>query len=769
MKKLLTLLAIAFFLHVNAQYTKLLDFNVATNGSNPYGDLLFDGTFLYGTTAIGGASGNGTIFKIKPDGTGDTTLFTFNGTNGKTPQNALYYDGIYLYGITNSGGADNAGTIFKIKPDGTGFTTLLNFDGSTYGDYPNGSLVSDGVFLYGTTLSTGGSNTYGTVFKIKPNGTGYVRLHTFTAGLDGVAPYGALFYDGTFLYGYTIFGGINNGGILYKIKPDSTGYTILNNFSDFANGPGPTGSVISDGTYLYGMRGYEGATHNGTIFKIKPDGSGDTTLYTFTGTNGRHPLGSLVLVDTFLYGMTYYGGVNDSGVIFKIKTNGTGYIKLLDFSGPTNGSYPMGSLTLNGSFLYGMTHWGGVNNQGVIFKYNAACSPITYTQSLTVCAGQSVIVGINTYTTSGTYTNLFVNGTSTGCDSTVITNLIVLPPNTFIQAPTICNGQSLTVGTSTYTTAGTYTNVLPSIVTGCDSTITTHLTVLSSSSASSQTLSICSGQSLSIGTDIYTSNGTYTYTFQGNSCDSVVITTLVVNPNPTVTISGNSPICVGQINSTTLTASGGGTYLWNTGSANTSIIVSPTTNTIYSVIATIGTCTDTALVTVMANGPPNAGFNSFVSMCCASSWGFMDTTHAVSGDPIIAWNWTFSGGYPDTSSAQNPSVSLPGGNHIICLTVTTQHGCKDSTCEYVFSNSIKEFDNSSITSIYPNPVSNNLTISCKELVTNSEIQITDILGNKVKQDKLEVKSNTAQINVGDLLPGVYFLHTNLGTQKFIKE
>ena len=53
------------------QYTKLLDFEGTTNGSNPYGDLMYDGTFLYGMTAGGGTSTNctgncGVIFFINP-------------------------------------------------------------------------------------------------------------------------------------------------------------------------------------------------------------------------------------------------------------------------------------------------------------------------------------------------------------------------------------------------------------------------------------------------------------------------------------------------------------------------------------------------------------------------------------------------------------------------------------------------------------------------------------------------------------------------------
>ena len=63
------------------------------------------------------------------------------------------------------------GTIFKIKPDGTGYVKLLDFDGVSMGDSPYGSLISDGTFLYGMTKE-GGTNGYGTIFKFHESPAG---------------------------------------------------------------------------------------------------------------------------------------------------------------------------------------------------------------------------------------------------------------------------------------------------------------------------------------------------------------------------------------------------------------------------------------------------------------------------------------------------------------------------------------------------------------------------------------------------------------------
>ncbi|HEV3137270.1 MAG TPA: choice-of-anchor tandem repeat GloVer-containing protein [Pirellulales bacterium] len=68
-----------------------------------------------------------------------------------------------------------------------------------------------------------------------------------------------------------------------------------------------------------------------------------------------------------LYGMTAYGGANNDGNIFSIPVTGGTPTTLLSFNG-TNGRQPLGSLTLSGSTLYGMTFEGGANNDGTVFS-----------------------------------------------------------------------------------------------------------------------------------------------------------------------------------------------------------------------------------------------------------------------------------------------------------------------------------------------------------------------------------------------------------------
>lgn len=373
MKKLIILLTILFLFtskYSLSQFSIIYDFQGGINGSFPFNSLFFDGTYLYGTTVWGGTNSvgahyDGTIFKIKPDGTGYSELFEFDGTtSGRMPYGSLFSDGNFMYGMTKAGGTNDFGTIFKIKPDGTGFLKLLDFNGIN-GSEPWGSFISDGTFLYGMTMY--GGLGYGTIFKIKPDGTGYNKLLDFSDSLTGSYPYGDLIYDGTFLYGTAAAGGTHYMGTVFKIKPDGTGFAKLLNGAVAPNINCPYGSLISDGTFLYGTSGTGGVNDFGTVFKIKPDGTNFVKLFDFDSINGRQVMGSLILEGGFLYGMTEVGGSNNLGTIFKIKTDGTGFTKLVDFAGTINGSYPHGSLISDGTFLYGMTPNGGTSN-GVIFK-----------------------------------------------------------------------------------------------------------------------------------------------------------------------------------------------------------------------------------------------------------------------------------------------------------------------------------------------------------------------------------------------------------------
>lgn len=165
---------------------------------------------------------------------------------------------------------------------------------------------------------------------------------------------------------------------------------------------------------------------------------------------------------------------------------------------------------------------------------------ITKNQSITICTGKSVKVGIHTYTATGNYTDVLK--ALNGCDSTVYTNLTVTPALTKTQEFTVCAGKSVTVGTNTYNMTGTYKDTFKTKE-GCDSIVTTKLTVLKAI-ATTQNLYICEGKSVKVGIHTYTKSGTYTDVLvAANKCDSTVTTYL--NVSPAKTYSQQFTTCMG--------------------------------------------------------------------------------------------------------------------------------------------------------------------------------------------------------------------------------
>jgi uncharacterized repeat protein (TIGR03803 family) len=329
--------------------------------------LAWDGA-LYGTTTDGGTNDDGTVFRINPDGTGYDVICQFGAWlsewvgGGHSPGLIQARDGA-LYGAYPYGPPDQEpnqyGFVYRVNPDGSGFKVLHAFPGgaSTDGAEPRGLLVQgpDGA-LYGTT--SGGSrfpNSWvniigggmiqgppGIVFKINPDGTGYRILHGFGDPAivypvnDGAWPLAGLTLgrDGA-LYGTTTIGGDNGAGTLFSIKPDGTGYASLCSFRDQSppgllnwieaqgyNSPSRELLLASDGAF-YGVIELGGQWNRGEVFRYDPVATNITEVYSFTTNlwDGEGPLGALVQgLDGALYGTTWGGGLFGGGTVFRLAT-----------------------------------------------------------------------------------------------------------------------------------------------------------------------------------------------------------------------------------------------------------------------------------------------------------------------------------------------------------------------------------------------------------------------------------------------------------------
>ena len=174
--------------------------------------------------------------------------------NEAYPETGLLLSGNTLYGAS-AGPGTTTGALFAVNTNGTGFTTLHIFTELSGPSYTNSdgawvsgqaALILSGNTLYGTAVS-GGSGDSGTVFAVNTNGTGFTTLHSFTAtspflnpygtasppytNSDGAFPFAGLVLSGNTLYGTTEFGGSSGWGTVFAINTNGTGFTTLHSFT----------------------------------------------------------------------------------------------------------------------------------------------------------------------------------------------------------------------------------------------------------------------------------------------------------------------------------------------------------------------------------------------------------------------------------------------------------------------------------------------------------------------------------------------------------
>jgi gliding motility-associated-like protein len=307
-------------------------------------------------------------------------------------------------------------------------------------------------------------------------------------------------------------------------------------------------------------------------------------------------------------------------------------------------------------------------------------------------------------------TNYTVIGASTvGCTSNsfVTVTVVNVPTLTANASPaSICPGASSTMsvtGASSYTwmpglLTGSSVLVSPLSTTvysitganssGCSSIRTLTLTVnpVPSVSVSPINSTICAGSNILLtgsGASVYSwtpgslvsptisanPTVTTTYTVTGANafgCLGQATAIVSVQPLPVVSITPSATlICPGG--SATLTASGGNFYSWNTGSTNTTIIVSPSVTTNYSVLGFVNACSSTvAVVTVSLNSAPSLSITGLIggsaTVCAGNS-----ASLTASGAANYTWN---PGGL-----TTNAVVLTPTLNTFYTLTGASAFGC----------------------------------------------------------------------------------------------
>lgn len=277
---------------------------------------------LYGT-AVAGGSGFGTVFKVVPKTKKEIVLYTFTGgTDGSQPFSGLVMDKLgNLFGTTIAGGASGNGTVYKLNPKTKKEAVLHSFAGGT-GDGAQplyGNLLMDKAGnLYGTTVG-GGASSNGTVWKVTATGK-ETLLHSFAGGSDGTGAFEqslAMDASGS-LFGTTEEGGSGSNGTVFRVNIRTKKEVVLYNFTAGADGGSPSSGLVRDSKgNLYGATQI-GGTGFGVVFEVT--GKTETVLHSFSGSDGQNPFTSPLLDATgTLYGVTYQGGADGHGTVFSVK------------------------------------------------------------------------------------------------------------------------------------------------------------------------------------------------------------------------------------------------------------------------------------------------------------------------------------------------------------------------------------------------------------------------------------------------------------------
>jgi uncharacterized repeat protein (TIGR03803 family) len=253
----------------------IYSFGPGTDGEYPGSGLIQDSEGnLYGTTGYGGASGNGTVFKVTLSGQA-TILHSFTGKDGQYPFCSLLRDSAgNMYGTTSAGGTYGDGTVFKLSKNGKVKVLHTFGGGSTDGATPYAGLIQDkaGNFYGATSAGGGGCDGYdcGTVFKLTPKNK-ETMLHAFGLS-DGHYPqFGNLIEVNSNLYGTTYAGGADDAGVVYEVNSNTGKESIVYSFTDGKDEGYPQAGLVMDkaGNFYSTTNGNDSSTW-GTVFKLKP-------------------------------------------------------------------------------------------------------------------------------------------------------------------------------------------------------------------------------------------------------------------------------------------------------------------------------------------------------------------------------------------------------------------------------------------------------------------------------------------------------------------
>jgi len=343
---------------------------------------------LHGATALQDSSSQvGATWSINPDGSGisvqpsDLAFFNTKSAFVKTPNGRIY--GVLSASTFPTGPS----AIVRWSPTEAA-ATVAAAGGQV--NFASGHIAADAAGnLYGFEHYNSGIPGWGAIWKLASDESTYTVLYPY-GEFDGLTPVALMVGTDGWLYGVNGSGGTNNLGLIFKLRTDGTGFSVVHQFAAADGQPGQASyggdsAILEADGWLYGTARSQGANNAGTVYRIRPDGSAFQVLHSFNNTpgngplTGRNPGGPLVRgPDGNLYG-TAGGGDLGFGTLWRIVVANAGnpdggFERLHSFS-ETDGSGPSGLTLASNGKLYGITNSGGSGLGGTIFELDTGWAP----------------------------------------------------------------------------------------------------------------------------------------------------------------------------------------------------------------------------------------------------------------------------------------------------------------------------------------------------------------------------------------------------------
>jgi hypothetical protein len=403
--------------------------------------------------------------------------------------------------------------------------------------------------------------------------------------------------------------------------------------------------------------------------------------------------------------------------------NNTGVLTLPDNSGNAfNGT--LANFTLTGSTSNWVSSAANVTTQG------NPLGGMVYTQTAAVCSGGSYTFpdGTTQSNITSTATQSSTLTAANGCDSTINTTVNVLQPTSFTESASVCSGGSYTFpdgSTQTnLTTVTTYNSTLTNAA-GCDSVVTTTVSILQPT-ASSQAAFVCTGGSYTFPDGSTTSNITAQITemdtlVNAAGCDSVITTT--VDVHPAFSSTDSAAICYG------------GSYTFPDGVTMTGI-TSATVHT--SALSTINGCDSiitTSIGIIAVDTLVNALNETLTANAAGATYQWLDCSNGMS--PIAG----------ETNQSFTATVN---GSYALAI---TENGCTDTTsCFTILSTGVAGADAALALSVFPNPANDALTVQTNHAGVK-QLEIVSLTGEVVLS--YQFSGTVTQVSVVTLAAGAY--------------